>query len=123
MKDVDKKLNQILDIDILPKKNEIVVPKNDVEDDYEYTRGNLRDLIDQGKETLHNLTYLANEGESPRAYEVVGQMIKTLTDTNKELLDLAKKAKELNGESNPTNVTNALFVGSTAELQKLLKEK
>lgn len=123
MSEVDKKLNKILDIDILPKKTELALPKNNSEDDYEYARNNLRDLIDQGKDTLQNLTFLANEGESPRAYEVVGQMIKTLTDTNKELLDLAKKAKEINGDTNPTNVTNALFVGSTAELQKLLKEK
>ena len=93
------------------------------EKDVEYARENLYHLAERGRDALDGILDLANQSQHPRAYEVVGQMIKTLTDTNKELLDLAKKAKELNGESNPTNVTNAVFVGSTAELQKLLKEK
>ena len=73
---------------------------------------------------MENLTFLAKEGESPRAYEVIGQLIKTLAETNKDLLDLAKKKKDIQQEKGeqPTHVTNALFVGSTAELQKLIKK-
>jgi hypothetical protein len=78
---------------------------------------------------MENIVYLAKEGESPRAYEVVGQLIKTLAETNKDLIDLSKKAREAKGQDkkdagNVTqNVTNALFVGSTAELQKLIRKQ
>jgi hypothetical protein len=125
---VDTKLNQIFDV--VDTTTEIVpaLPKEEqnVDDDYEYARKNLRTLIDNGKDAMENLTFLAKEGESPRAYEVIGQLIKTLADTNKDLLDLSKKAREAKGmksadEQKPQNVTNALFVGSTAELQKLIK--
>ncbi len=125
---VDTKLNQIFDV--VNTTTEIVpaLPKEEqnVDDDYEYARKNLRTLIDNGKDAMENLTFLAKEGESPRAYEVIGQLIKTLADTNKDLLDLSKKAREAKGmksadEQKPQNVTNALFVGSTAELQKLIK--
>jgi hypothetical protein len=134
---VDDKLNEIFDV--VPKTTSVVdttaelvqaapLPKEEqhVDDDYEYARKNLRTLIDNGKDAMENLTFLAKEGESPRAYEVIGQLIKTLADTNKDLLDLSKKAREAKGmknadEQKPQNVTNALFVGSTAELQKLIK--
>jgi hypothetical protein len=132
---VDTKLNQIFDVvdttsSVVNDTTEIVLalPKEEqnVDDDYEYARKNLRTLIDNGKDAMENLTFLAKEGESPRAYEVIGQLIKTLADTNKDLLDLSKKAREAKGmksadEQKPQNVTNALFVGSTAELQKLIK--
>ena len=133
-KTVDEKLNDIFDIvpsvqqEIVAK--EVVVPTNDatVDDDYEYARKNLRTLIDNGKDVMENLTFLAKEGESPRAYEVVGQLIKTLAETNKDLLNLAKAKKDIQQkkdeeQSNPTHVTNALFVGSTAELQKLISKR
>lgn len=128
---VDTKLNQIFDV--VPAATTTMelapsLPKEEqhVDDDYEYARKNLRTLIDNGKDAMENLTFLAKEGESPRAYEVIGQLIKTLADTNKDLLDLSKKAREAKGmksaeEQKPQNVTNALFVGSTAELQKLIK--
>jgi hypothetical protein len=125
---VDTKLNQIFDV--VDSTTELVpsLPKEEqhIDDDYEYARKNLRTLIDNGKGAMENLTFLAKEGESPRAYEVIGQLIKTLADTNKDLLDLSKKAREAKGmksadEQKPQNVTNALFVGSTAELQKLIK--
>lgn len=128
-KTVDEKLNDVLDIqpiDVVSK--EVTVVTKDVipvQDDYEYARNNLKGLIENGKVAMENIIFLAKEGESPRAYEVVGQLIKTLADTNKDLLDLAKKSKELSQEkettTSPTHVTNALFVGSTAELQKLIK--
>jgi hypothetical protein len=125
-KTVDEKLNDILQIEptvqLLPaiQKDEDTA----VQDDYEYARNNLRGLIENGKVAMENIIFLAKEGESPRAYEVVGQLIKTLAETNKDLLDLAKKSKELRTEekSQPTQVNNNLFVGSTAELQKLLKK-
>jgi len=99
-----------------------------IDEDYAYARENLKLFIEQGKVAMENIIYLAKEGESPRAYEVVGQLIKTLSDTNKDLLDLGKKVKDLKSkreESNgqPQHVTNALFVGSTAELQKLIGKR
>ena len=127
-KTIDEKLNDILDVtptEIVTKRDTIVIENTTVEDDYEYARKNLRGLIDNGKDVVENLSFLAKEGESPRTYEVLGQLIKTLAETNKDLLDLAKKKKDIQQEKGqqeqPTHVTNALFVGSTAELQKLIK--
>lgn len=123
-KTIDEKLNAVLDIqqtvELLPA---VVEEHRQIDDDYEYARNNLRGLIENGKIAMENIIFLAKEGESPRAYEVVGQLIKTLAETNKDLLDLAKKSKDLKGEEKqqPTQVNNNLFVGSTAELQKLLK--
>lgn len=123
-KTIDEKLNAVLDIqqtvELLPA---VVEEQRQIDDDYEYARNNLRGLIENGKIAMENIIFLAKEGESPRAYEVVGQLIKTLAETNKDLLDLAKKSKDLKGEDKqqPTQVNNNLFVGSTAELQKLLK--
>lgn len=124
---VDEKLGTVLDIapTVVTKRDTIVIENTTVEDDYEYARKNLRGLIDNGKDVMENLSFLAKEGESPRTYEVLGQLIKTLAETNKDLLDLAKKKKDIQQEKGqqeqPTHVTNALFVGSTAELQKLIK--
>ena len=94
--------------------------------DYEYTRGNLYSLIEKGQESLDGIMELAQESDSPRAYEVAGQIIKSVADTTDKLMDLQKKMKELNKEedSGPKSVTNnALFVGSTAELAKFLKNQ
>ena len=126
---IDQKIETVLDIapaasNIVPKKNTAVIENTTVDDDYEYARKNLRTLIDNGKNVMEDLAYLAREGESPRTYEVLGQLIKTLAETNKDLLDIAKKKKDIQqekGGEQPTHVTNALFVGSTAELQKLIK--
>ncbi len=110
-------------------KKEIVDIKTndaDVRRDYEYTRGNLYSLIEKGQEAVNGIMELAQESEMPRAYEVAGQLIKTVADATDKLLDLQKKLKEVeeeNGSKGPTNVTNALFVGSTAELSKLLKKQ
>jgi len=123
-KTIDQKLGEVLDIQPVQQHAVTVIEKTEVDDDYEYARKNLRTLIDNGKDAMENLTFLAKEGESPRAYEVIGQLIKTLAETNKDLLDLAKKKKDIQQEKGeqPTHVTNALFVGSTAELQKLIKK-
>jgi len=93
--------------------------------DYEYVRGNLFSLIEKGQESINTIMEIAQEGEHPRAFEVVGQLIKTVADITDKLIDLQKKMKDLSHETtnNTTNVTNnALFVGSTSELQKLIKE-
>ena len=99
---------------------------DDVKKDYEYTRGNLYSLIEKGQEAINGILELAQESEMPRAYEVAGQLIKNVADATDKLMDLQKKLKEVEEEKQvrgPTNVTNALFVGSTAELSKILKQQ
>ena len=98
--------------------------KDDIEKDYEYTRGNLYSIIENGQEAINGILELAQESEMPRAYEVAGQLIKNVADATDKLMDLQKKLKDVKEESakGPTSVTNALFVGSTAELSKLLKQ-
>jgi hypothetical protein len=98
----------------------------DVKKDYDYTRGNLYSLIEKGQEAINGILELAQESEMPRAYEVAGQLIKNVADATDKLMDLQKKLKDLDEDKSikgPTNVTNALFVGSTAELAKLLKKQ
>lgn len=97
---------------------------NDIKKDYEYSRGNFYSIIEKGQEAINNALELAQETESPRAYEVVGQLIKNVSDATDKLMELQKKLKdieEVRQSSGPTSVTNALFVGSTTELSKLLK--
>jgi len=98
----------------------------DIKKDYEYTRGNLYSLIEKGQEAINGILELAQESEMPRAYEVAGQLIKNVADATDKLMELQKKLKDVEEETQskgPTNVTNALFVGSTAELSKLLKNQ
>ena len=98
--------------------------KDDITKDYEYTRGNLYSIIEKGQEAINGILELAQESEMPRAYEVAGQLIKSVSDATDKLLDLQQKLKDVNEEKEkkgPNNVTNALFVGSTSELAKLLK--
>ena len=98
---------------------------DDVKKDYEYTRGNLYSIIEKGQEALNGILELAQGSEMPRAYEVAGQLIKNVADATDKLMKLQKELKDVNEESTkgPTNVTNALFVGSTADLAKLLKSE
>lgn len=108
------------------EKIEPIVPEiNDIKKDYDYTRGNLYSLIEKGQEAINGILELAQETESPRAYEVAGQLIKNVSDATDKLMDLQKKLKEIEetNSSGPTTVNNALFVGSTAELAKLLKQQ
>jgi len=98
--------------------------KDDIVKDYEYTRGNLYSIIEKGQEAINGILELAQESDMPRAYEVAGQLIKNVADATDKLMDLQKKLKDIDDNKQskgPTNVTNALFVGSTAELSKLLK--
>ena len=99
--------------------------KDDITKDYEYTRGNLYSIIEKGQEAINGILELAQESEMPRAYEVAGQLIKNVADATDKLMDLQKKLKDVNEEKEtkgPTTVNNSLFVGSTAELQKFLKQ-
>lgn len=96
----------------------------DIQDDYEYTRGHLYNLIEKGQEAINGILDVAQNSDHPRAYEVAGNLIKHVADISDKLLDLQKKVKEVSEDKvkGPTNVTNAMFVGSTSELQKMIKE-
>ena len=109
--------------ELVPTANTNIV-NDDIQKDYEYTRGNLYSLIEKGQEAINGILELAQESEMPRAYEVAGQLIKSVADATDKLMDLQKKVKEVTEDNTkgPTNVTNALFVGSTADLAKLLKK-
>ena len=134
MSTIDDKLNEVLNItaEVLPievekkESKEVVVPKDkDPDIDFETGRKNLYQLLDKGNEAIDGILALAKEGEHPRAYEVAGQLIKTVSEVSQNLLDLQDKLKKIKDVPNtgPKNVTNALFVGSTTELTKLLKNK
>jgi len=126
---IDKALNtesHIVDVKDSEKNLNIVKSKDsDIRKDYEYTRANLYSLIEKGQEAINGIMELADEGGSPRAYEVAGQLIKSVADTTDKLIDLQKKLKDVEEDSKKTtnNVTNnAVFIGSTSELQKMLKQ-
>ena len=127
-------INDSLDIEVVDEeenptaKKESKTVEKDKKDstrDYEYTRGNLYSLIEKGQEALDSIMEVAQEGQQPRAFEVVSQLIKNVADTTDKLVDLQQKMKNLEAEDpkGPSTVNNALFVGSTAELQKLLKSQ
>ena len=101
------------------------VDGDEISKDYEYSRGNLYSLIEKGQEAVNGILELAQESDSARAYEVAATTIKAVADTTDKLIDLQQKMKDLEQDPNkgPTNVTNALFVGSTAELSKLIKKQ
>ena len=136
MSSIDDKLNEVLNI--VPEvftetteisaveENQIVVPEDkDAEVDFDKGRENLYKMLEKGNDAIDGILALAKEGEHPRAYEVAGQLIKTVADMSKDLMAMQEKLKKLKEVPNtgPTSVTNALFVGSTTELTKLLKEK
>ena len=136
MSNIDDKLNEVLNIaeEVLEKKEDknpleivnekSVTPENaDVDTDFDAGRGELYNLLEKGSTAIDGILALAKEGEHPRAYEVAGQLIKTQSEIAQNLLDLQdklKKLKDVKGDS-PKSVTNALFVGSTTELQKMIK--
>jgi len=117
----------IVQPEVIDKKIErIKETSDDIKKDYDYTRGNLYSIIEKGQEAINGILELAQESEMPRAYEVAGQLIKNVADATDKLMDLQKKLKDVEEETQtrgPSNVTNALFVGSTAELAKLLKSE
>jgi len=135
---IDDKLNGLFEIpssanaiveegkDLLQQAEVISKKLSNIDDDFDYARQNLRDLIDRGQEAIDGIMVIAREGEHPRAYEVIGQLINTISSANKDLLELSKKYKDINDESGGNEATtqvtnNSLFVGSTAELQKMIR--
>ena len=127
--DIDKALNiesNIIEVEKSVERIDIIPSKSDdIRKDYEYTRANLYSLIEKGQEAINGIMELAGEGGSPRAYEVAGQLIKSVADTTDKLIDLQKKLKDVEEDNvkSPSSVTNnALFVGSTSELSKILKQ-
>ena len=130
----DDRIDEILEItslvptpEIKPEPSSRILPKTDGKDDdidYNYARENYYNLIERNQDAVEEMLEIAKQSEHPRAFEVVGQLIKSGLDANKELMSLHKTKKELSIEkSSGVNVNNAVFVGSTAELQKLLKAK
>lgn len=137
MSKLEDSVNEILGIE---KKNEVSVTdfeqpkavpqvidetKDDIDNDYKYSRDNYYNLIDKGNEAIQGILDIAKEGQHPRAYEVAGQLISQVGQTVDKLQDLQKKLKDLKEVPNKTtaNIKNALFVGSTNELQKMLNRK
>mgnify|MGYP001423942816 CR=1 FL=1 len=133
LKELDKTLGILSDVETLQKepwnyehKNEKVVSVDkgqDIESDYEYQRQNFYNLVEKGTTAIDGILLLAKESEHPRTYEVAGNLIKQVSEVAEKLGDLQEKMKKLSEvpDNAPKNVTNALFVGSTAELQKMIK--
>ena len=119
-----------VEVDAIVKAEDTEIQKSqtraqNVEKDYDYTRGNLYSLIEKGQEAINGIMEVAGETASPRAYEVAGQLIKSVADTTDKLADLHKKVKDIEADNPKTQNTvtnNALFVGSTSELSKMLKD-
>lgn len=133
---VTQNLNNILNIETELEDPVEVVPAEfvpetksqnsaDIQTDYDFARKNIHDVIEKGTYALDYLLEVAKSSDHPRAFEVVSQLSKTIVDANKDLLDIQKKMKELqdNGPKAPNNVNNNLFVGSTAEVLKMLRDK
>ena len=118
--------DDIVQPEVVEKKvDNIKKSVDDITKDYDYTRGNLYSIIEKGQEAINGILELAQESEMPRAYEVAGQLIKNVADATDKLMDLQKKLKDVEEEKQvrgPSTVNNALFVGSTADLQKMLKD-
>lgn len=134
MKKLDENLSEIFDIEPIVKesKTEIITideenTNQDLESDFGLARNNIKNLLQKSDYAIDNLLKVAEESEHPRAYEVAANLIKTMADLNKDLLDIRKKKKELDGkpatENNTTNIDKAVFVGSTTDIIKMLKDK
>ena len=136
MNDLNKNLSEIFDVtpiekvEALPVTKKELLPANDealeqdLGDAYQQSKENLQGIIDQGKEAMEEILEIAKAGQHPRAFEVYGGLLKNMVDANKELLSIQKQMREMSGiknETNQTNIDKAIFVGSTSELSKLLK--
>ena len=132
MNEFEKNMEQIFDIEVTSEETEIIqekpsapIKKEDPEKDYEYTRGQLYDLIEKGQEAVQGALEVAQESGHPRAFEVAVNAMKQVSDMTDKLIDLQKKMKELDAPmkgAGPTTVNNTMFVGSTSDLQKMLKD-
>jgi hypothetical protein len=126
MKNVNENLSEIFDIDPIQEQPTQIVPVESsvVQDDAEFARQNIRELIQKGNVAMDQLLHVAKESEHPRAYEVAAGLIKNLSDLNKDLMEIQKRKQDLTGEKTTgknINVDKAVFVGSTTELVKFLK--
>ena len=126
-KEIDQQLDDILNIESdIKKKTEVVkLPERseNIETDYRYARENLYGLVERGQDAIDGILQLSKETEHPRAYEVAGQLIKTVGETAEKLIDLQQKLKKLEDEEQKVGTQhNHLYVGSTSELQKFLKK-
>ena len=125
----EKNMEDIFELPEKIKKTKELKPVDNsdetVDNDFKYARENLYNIIERGSDALNTLVDVANQSQHPRAFEVVGQLVKTLSDTNKDLLELQKKVKVIKKDipDQPQNVTNALFVGNTSELQKMINKR
>ena len=128
MRKVDQKLDELLDIKgeiVQAEKSLPTLSSNDLDkgNDYKYSREIFYGLVERGQDAIEGILDIAKESEHPRVYEVAGQLIKTVGETTEKLIDLQAKMKELDKDNSmPDKVQNNLFVGSSAELQKLLKQ-
>lgn len=120
-----KPIAEVIDESRVTPMNKPSISDDDVMDDYYYARENLKSIIDNAQQSIDDLSSIASTSESPRAYEVLSTLMKTIVEANKDLLELQRKVKQIkeDNSSQPQNVTNALFVGSTSELQKLIKQQ
>jgi hypothetical protein len=135
MNSFDKKMEEIFDVVPTPEEKKEKLPavstkdndpelKQDLSDAYQQSKENLQGIIDQGKEAMEEILQVAKAGQHPRAFEVYGGILKNMVDANKELLNIQKQMREMDGvkrETTNTNIDKAIFVGSTSELSKLLK--
>jgi uncharacterized protein YicC (UPF0701 family) len=136
MSNLDKNMSEIFDITPIEKQEKLpaIITKvpsenpnldQDLNDAYQQSKENLQEIIDQGKEAMEDMLQIARASEHPRAFEVYSTILKNVVDANKELINMQKQMREMNGkrETNTTSIDKAIFVGSTAELSKLLKGK
>jgi len=136
MNTFDKNMEQLFDVTPVEPKEQPLVPiekstdepdlKEDLADAYQQTKDNLQDLIDQGKEAMEEILQIAKAGQHPRAFEVYGTLLKNVVDANKELLAVQKQMRDMDKSAKKdgdTRIDKAIFVGSTAELSKLIKGK
>jgi hypothetical protein len=137
MNNLNKTLADVFDIAPIPEENKEKLPalqahynepdlKQDLTDAYQQSRENLQGLIDQGQEAMHEILNIAKAGQHPRAFEVYGTLLKNVVDANKELLAIQKQMREMDEDKKKnagTNIDKAIFIGSTAELNKLIKGK
>jgi hypothetical protein len=125
MHKLNQKLSEVLDVEPIQFETSIVEVKSPIEDDAEFARTNIRDLISKGNSAIDNLLQVANASEHPRAYEVAAGLIKNVGDLNKDLLEIQKRKRDLDPtqskNNSTTNIDKAVFVGSTTELVKFLK--
>lgn len=121
----DDKIAESLDLEPMEQQPVEVVPEvitSNVQDDFDFARANMVNIIEKGQEALSDILSVAQQSQQPRSFEVVSDLIRTIAQTNKDLLELSKQKKEIEKTDGPKTVNNNLFVGSTSELLKMLKQ-